>query len=132
MRGLDTNVLVRYIAQDDPHQSLAAERIVEDALAENESIYICVIVLCELVWVLRSAYRLTKLEIIPKLDEMLSTPQFLIQHDSLVRESLSLWRSGRGDFSDHLIGALNRAADCRETVSFDRALAGTEGFLVIR
>ena len=132
MIGLDTNILVRYIVQDDARQSAAAERVIEDALRDNEQLYICLVVLCEFVWVLSSGYDQAKPQIVAKLDEILSTPEFSIQQDPLVRAALRSWQHGRGDFSDYLIGELNRAADCRETVTFDRALANSEGFLVIR
>jgi predicted nucleic-acid-binding protein len=132
MRGLDTNVLTRYVVQDDVRQSAAAERVIEDAIHNNEQLYICVVVLCEFVWVLKSGYDQPKPKIIAKLDEILSIPEFSIQHDPLVRAALHSWQVGRADFADYLIGELNRAAHCRETVTFDRALMNSEGFLVVR
>jgi predicted nucleic-acid-binding protein len=132
MRGLDTNVLVRYLTQDDPRQSVAAGRVIEDAARNQELLHLSVIVLCELVWVLNTAYDQSKSQIVETMDQILATPSFSIEYDALVRAALRSWRSGKGDFSDHLIGEINRGAGCRDTVTFDRALRNTSGFSVTR
>jgi predicted nucleic-acid-binding protein len=61
----------------------------------------------------------------------LGTHQFSIEHDVLVRRAVRAWRSGKGDFSDHVIGEIGRQAGCRETLTFDRALRGVHGFPVV-
>jgi predicted nucleic-acid-binding protein len=132
MRGLDTNVLVRYIAADDPRQSAAAERIIEESLRNEEPLYLAAIVLCDLVWVLSRAYKQTKSQIIGHLELIVSTAHFSIEHDALVRAALRSWRHGKGDFSDHLTGEINRRAGCRDTVTFDRELRHSAGFHVVR
>ncbi|HTP30917.1 MAG TPA: type II toxin-antitoxin system VapC family toxin [Candidatus Acidoferrales bacterium] len=131
MRSLDTNVLLRYLAGDDARQSAAAERVIEEALRNEEKLYLTCIVLCELVWVLARLYRQGKPQIIGHLDQILGTAQFSIEHDALVRAAVRSWRSGKGDFSDHLIGLISRNAGCQDTVTFDRALRHTSGFSVI-
>jgi predicted nucleic-acid-binding protein len=131
MRGLDTNVLVRYLAADEPRQSAVAERVIEECLRNDEPLYLPVIVLCELVWVLTHLYRETKPQIIGHLDQILSAAQFSIENDALVRAALRSWRLGKGDFSDHLIGQISRQAGCRDTVTFDRDLRHVSGFSVI-
>ena len=56
MIGLDTNVLVRYITQDDPNQSVAATRLIEGQCTRESPGYICHIVLCEILWVLPNSW----------------------------------------------------------------------------
>jgi predicted nucleic-acid-binding protein len=131
MRGLDTNVLLRYLTADEPRQCAAAERVVEECRRNEEPLYLSAVVLCELVWVLSSLYRQTKPQIAGCIEQILSTAQFSIEHDSLVRVALRSWRSGKGDFSDHLIGEICRLAGCRDTVTFDRELRHVSGFSVI-
>ena len=131
MRGLDTNVLVRYLAADEPRQCAAAERVIEECLRNEEPLYLTVVVLCELVWVLTRLYRQTKPQIAGYIEQILGTAQFSIEHDALVRAALRSWRSGKGDFSDHLIGEIARHAGCRDTVTFDRGLRHVTGFSVI-
>jgi len=131
MRGLDTNVLVRYLAADEPRQSAAAERVIEECRRNEEPLYLTVVVLCELVWVLTRLYRQTKPQIAGHMEQIPGTAQFSIEHDALVRDALRSWRSGKGDFSDHLIGEISRHAGCRDTVTFDRDLRHVTGFSVI-
>jgi predicted nucleic-acid-binding protein len=132
MRGLDTNIVVRYLAADDPTQSPAAERVIEESIRNQEPLHLTVVVLCELVWVLSRLYRQTKTQIAGHLQQILATPQFMIEHDSLVRRALRVWRSGKGDFADHVIGEISRHTGCRDIVTFDRALRGVAGFTVLR
>ena len=68
MKGLDTNVLVRYLVQDDPEQGEIAASYIREIKASGETCFINNIVLCELAWVLRSAYKLSRDEIISTLD----------------------------------------------------------------
>ncbi len=131
MRSLDTNVLVRYLAADDPRQCAIAERVIEECLRNDEPLYLSAIVLCELVWVLSRLYHQTKPQIAGHLEQVLRTGQFSIEHDALVRRALRAWRAGKGDFSDHLIGEISRQAGCRDTVTFDRALRGVAGFSLL-
>jgi predicted nucleic-acid-binding protein len=89
------------------------------------------LVLCELVWVLSRLYRQTKPQIVGCLEQILNASQFTIEHDPLVRTALGRWRSGKGDFSDHVIGEIGLNAGCRDMVTLDRDLRHTAGFTVI-
>ena len=131
MRSLDTSVLVRYLAADDPVQCASAERFIESCLRDGEQLYLTAIVLCELVWVLRRIYRQTKPQITEHLEQILRTAQFSIENDSVVRRSLREWKAGKGEFSDHLIGEIGRLAGCSDTVTFHRDLRTLPGFTVL-
>ena len=131
MIGLDTNVLVRYLTQDDAAQAEKADAIIGSAVARGQRCVIDPVVLCELVWVLRDAYNTTKGEIVTTLDRMLATQQFEITDKDRIREALDAYRTGRADFADYLIGVANRHAGCAETVTFDRQLRGAAGFRVL-
>lgn len=122
MKGLDTNVLVRYLTQDDPGQSRRANALIERTLVKGERCYISVIVLCELVWVLRGAYQLDRETVATSLERMLQVSQFSIEDKDLVRAALEDYRRGPGDFSDYLIGRRNQRAGCHDTATFDRKL----------
>ena len=52
MIGLDTNVIVRYVVQDDPRQSAAATRLMEKTLSAENPGFVAVVTLCEVAWVL--------------------------------------------------------------------------------
>ena len=131
MIGLDTNVLVRYLTQDDEGQAGKADAVIGGAVARGERCVIGPVVLCELVWVLRDAYDTAKNEIVSTLDRILATQQFEITDKDRVREALEAYRAGRADFADYVIGASNQHAGCAETVTFDRQLRGAAGFRVL-
>ena len=79
MIGLDTNVLVRYIVQDDPEQSAAAERLIEGRCTAQAPGYVSVPVLVELVWVLTSAYDYENAAVIPVIRQLLRTAEFAVE-----------------------------------------------------
>src|SRR5262249_47430287 len=100
MKGLDTNILVRYLVQDDRKQAERASAYIRKTTADGESCFINLVVLCELVWVLESAYEYTKNEIADVLEKILITKQFEIEAKDLVRQAVQDYRQGRGDLAD--------------------------------
>jgi predicted nucleic-acid-binding protein len=130
MTGLDTNVLVRYLTEDDPVQSKRAADLIATATAKNERCFISAIVLCELAWVLRGAYRVSQADLLLTLDRILATTQSVIGDKDVVRRGLASCRAGSADFADYVIGALHLEAGCRKTVTFDRRLRGHAAFQV--
>lgn len=132
MRGVDTNVLVRFLTGDDPEQYQTAERLFVAAEEAGESLYLTVPVLCELVWTLRGRrYRHGGEAIVGVLDRLLATPTIEIQDRDAVQRALIDYEQGQGDFADYLIGHLARKAGCSETVTFDRRLEGSPLFDVL-
>lgn len=131
MTGLDTNVLVRYLTQDDPRQAREANALISGTLEKGERCFIAAVVLCELVWVLRGAYRLEKATVAMALDRILATAQFDIDDRDVVRRALEDYRTGRGDFADYVIGNHNRESGCPTTATFDRRLKGSALFRVL-
>ncbi len=122
MIGLDTNILARYLTQDDPAQSRRANAVIAEATRRGDRCAVNTIVLCELVWVLRDAYGVDRDTVVTTLEQILDTAQFVIEDRDLARRALTDYRHGPGDFSDYLIGWRNRRAGCSETATFDRAL----------
>jgi predicted nucleic-acid-binding protein len=131
VKGLDTNVLVRYLAQDDPKQSERADAFINTVVARRERCFISAVVLCELTWVLRYAYKVSKSDVLMTLERLLNTNQFEIGDRDHVRHALAAYRTGRADFADYLIGALAHDAGCDATATFDRRLRGDTAFQVL-
>jgi predicted nucleic-acid-binding protein len=129
LRGLDTNVLVRFVTGDDPAQTRRVDALFAAAAATGDRFFVSVIVLCELSWALRGApYGLDREQIAAVLGRILAADLFDIQDRSLVRRALVQYGAGRADFADYLLGQQSRAAGCADTVTFDRQLAGAPGF----
>lgn len=131
MVGLDTNVLVRYITQDDPRQAKMAEAAIEKAVAGGVKALLQPIVLCELVWVLESAYRYGKTEIVAVIEQVMRTVQFEIIEKDVVWKALEDFSEGSADFSDYLIGRAYEHAGAKTTLTFDRSLKGCHRFTLL-
>jgi predicted nucleic-acid-binding protein len=131
MIGLDTNILVRYLTQDDPGQSRKATSEIENGLSAGHMFFIADIVLCELVWVLETAYGFYHREIIPVLENILRTKQFQFENKDLLWKSLADYRTKKGDFADHLIGQAGHKAGCSVTLTFDTSLKNSPLFRIL-
>jgi predicted nucleic-acid-binding protein len=121
--GLDTNILVRYLTQDDPLQTPLANQIIDTVIADNDYCYLNVIVLVELVWVLTRAYRYPRLTVIDTLEKILLARHFAIEDKDSAWRALTLMKSSNADFSDCLISVKNQAGGCDETLTFDQKAA---------
>jgi len=116
--GLDTNVLVRYVMQDDPRQSPRATRLIE-ALTPDEPGFVPVVALVELVWVLSGSYALSRAQIATVLDTLLRSKELVVDRAEFVTQALHRFTGTGADFSDALIERIAAAAGCSTTVTFD-------------
>jgi predicted nucleic-acid-binding protein len=126
MKGLDTNVLVRYLVRDDPEQSRIAARYIEAGVC-----YINAIVLCELVWVLESAYRYPRNIVASTMEKILMTGDFEIEDRDTAWQALADYRGTKADFADCLIVRRNTVAGCEETGTFDKRVKGIRDFRLL-
>ena len=131
MTGLDTNLLVRYLTQDDPLQAETATRVIEEKAEQDSAFFISSVVICELIWVLESAYRYAQDQVVPVLEQLLRTRQFRFEDKDLLWQSLADYRMGKADFADYLIGRTGARAGCDRTFTFDRGLRDTPRFEVL-
>lgn len=123
MIGLDTNVLVRYIAQDDLVQSSQAEQFIEHECSPTSPGFIGLVTLVELIWVSETCYGASRQNVCALLSRILSTKQFVVQEADVVWQALRLFEIGQADFSDYLIERIAHANGCESTVTFDKIAA---------
>ena len=131
MRGLDTNVLVRYLVQDDARQGKKAAAFIESADRSGEALLIGNIVLCELAWVLSAAYGYSRTEIADVMAKVLQASSFRFESKDTVWAALDEFRSSGADFADCLIGRTHGALGCDGTATFDAALRRLQTFQVL-
>ena len=131
MKGLDTNLLVRYLVRDDPVQAAAARRFIFQNCTPQAPGFVNRIVVCELVWVLESRYKLERGQIVGALAELLEAEQLLFEDEEDLRAAVARYREG-ADLADSLLAAVNRRAGCDYTATFDRKAGRLEGFRVLR
>ena len=130
MIGLDTNVLVRYIMQDDPKQASKATRLIESLDGENPG-YITIVSVVELYWVLTSSYELTGEQVAQALEAILRTKQFLVERADQVMRALRVFGEGKADFADCLIERSASGAGCDRTMTFDVGASRNAGMTLI-
>ena len=132
MIALDTNVLVRYLVEDDAKQTAASVALINRAIADEETLFLSHVVVCETVWVLHVSYRVGRKEIAAVLRNLLRARHLSFNaSDQLVR-ALDAYEGGKGDFADYLTREHARAAECENVATFDRVLLRERGFVAVR
>ena len=137
MIGLDTNVLVRYLAQDDAAQSAKATRLIERELNERQPGFISLIVLVETCWVLKRLYGATPTELRETVNDLVDARQFSVERRPIVSRALTRLAKLAGstaataDIADALIAEIASDAGCERTMTFDKAAAKV-GMTLIR
>jgi predicted nucleic-acid-binding protein len=122
MIALDTNVLVRFLVEDDKQQSARAARLIQSASGRDESLFVSDIVLCELVWVLSVSYKTRRAEIAATLGRLVQAKQLAFADAERFRRATDAYAAGGGDFADYLIREHARDAGCSAVATFDRTL----------
>ncbi|MGZ2748071.1 PIN domain-containing protein [Burkholderia stagnalis] len=130
MIGLDTNVLVRYLVQDDPLQSKKATRLIESLTADHPG-YITQVALVEVVWVLARAYDAERDEIAQVVEALLRTKELVIESAETVWKALRLYAGSSADFSDCLIERTCHEMQCECTMTFDTKAAKVAGMRLV-
>ena len=130
MIGLDTNVLVRYVMQDDPKQSEKASRFIESLTPETPG-FVPLVALVELAWVLTSCYGLTREQVAQALDALLRAKEIVLERAEQVSQALRAFGSSSADFADCLIERIAAAAGCEKTMTFDTGAAKGAGMTLI-
>ena len=128
MIGLDTNILVRHLVQDDPVQSPKATEFIEQRLTERDPGFITTVVMAETAWVLERVYALADDEVAAAIERILQIEVLVVENESDIFTAMMAVREGRGSFADALIGAINAQAGCSRTVTFDRKALRLPGF----
>ncbi|MFV0278451.1 MAG: PIN domain-containing protein [Parahaliea sp.] len=132
MKGLDTNVLIRYLAQDDPKQSRIATRFIEAECTGEDPCFIGHITLCELAWVLQSSYRLSAAAALEVIEKLMWVEGFSIDDPAVVWRAINDAKGSNADFPDHLVSRIAEGAGCGATVTFDKKAAKWPGFELLK
>ena len=130
MIGLDTNILVRYIVQDDPHQTATAVAFMDSLTSQNQG-FVSLVTVAELCWVLNRTYKLSRIEFSGALQILLDSDELLIEGNDLVKEALRLFSKSKADFDDCLIERCSRAAGCTSIATFDKNAAKALGMQLL-
>lgn len=128
MIGVDTNVLVRFLVEDDEEQAAKVIALFEKAIADDSTLFISDIVLCETVWVLSSRYHFSRADIASVLQRLFEADHLSFTSTHQHVNALKAYAENKGDFADYLIREQCIAAGCSTVVTFDQALLKAPGY----
>jgi predicted nucleic-acid-binding protein len=131
MIGLDTNVLVRYIMQDDAKQSSKATKLLESLTVEEPG-FVPLVSVVELGWVLSSSYDLDREQVAQAFELLLRTKTVVIDRADEVMKALRVFKASSADFADCLIERTAASAGCNRTMTFDVGAAKSAGMTLIQ
>ena len=131
MIGLDTNVLVRYLMQDDAKQAAQATRLMESLTVESPG-FVSIVSVVELGWVLTSAYGLTRSQLEQALEGILRTKELVVDRADEILRALRVFRTAKADFADCLIERSAAGAGCEQTMTFDVSAAKGAGMTLVQ
>ena len=130
MIGLDTNIIVRYLMQDDAAQAAKAGALI-DTLTNDAPGFISTVTLVEVVWVLKRSYGLSRSDIAEVIDGLLLSRQLAFQDRAEALQAHAAYRSSKADYADCLIERLGHAAGCTATYTFDTIAAQQAGMTLL-
>lgn len=131
MKAVDTNVLVRFLVNDDPRQANAVRELFATAERERGTYWVPVLVVLETIWVLESAYGVSRDDLIATLNDLLLLPVLEFEHRAAVQHTLAGAARHANELPDLLIAETARLAGCDVTLTFERKAARAAGFEVI-
>jgi predicted nucleic-acid-binding protein len=131
MIGIDTNVLLRLIVEDDVKQARLAQKSMEKHCSEEEPGFINSIVLVEIVWVLERSYKYSRIDIVSALEAIFQVKELSVQSPNEAWEALHQYRNDEAGFADLYIGAINRSEKCITTLTFDKKAASSKSFQLV-
>jgi len=131
MIGIDTNVLVRYLAQDDAVQSPLASHLI-DGLTRDAPGFISQVTLIETVWVLARSYGMSRTNIANMVEMLLRACELIVEGEDIGYLALTTYRETNVDFSDAMIAHGGLLAGCKETLTFDKTATRAPGMTLLR
>jgi predicted nucleic-acid-binding protein len=129
--ALDTNVLVRFLVEDDAVQLDRARRLLQETVDSNSFCYVSDVVMCEMVWVLERSYKFRRTEIGEVLGRLMRTRNLAFSSSERLARALAAYDAGRGDFADYLIREHAQASGCEAVATFDSDLLEEPGFIAV-
>ena len=120
MKGIDTNILIRFLTGDDELQSKRVYNIFKKAESEKKEFFVPLLVILELIWVLESVYEIARTEILDSISELILMPILKFEHQSALQQFTHSAQDNRYDLSDILIANSAKAQGCETVITFDK------------
>ena len=120
MKGIDTNILIRFLVGDDKQQTKIVYNIFKKIESDKDELFVPLLVILELIWVLESVYEISKTEILDSISELLLMPILKFEHQSVLQQFTNAGQSNKYDLSDLLIAHSAKMQGCEKVITFDK------------
>jgi predicted nucleic-acid-binding protein len=131
MKGVDTNILVRFLVGDDEIQSKKVYELFKKIESKNDTLFVPLLVVLELIWVFESAYEISREEIIESISDMLLMPILKFEHQSAIQQFTHFAQSNNYDLSDLLIAYSAKEQGCASIFTFDKKASKSDLFEIM-
>ena len=128
MKGIDTNILIRFLTGDDELQAKIVYNICKKAESEKKELFVPLLVILELIWVLESVYEISRTEILDSISELILMPILKFEHQSALQQFTRSAQDNSYDLSDLLIANAAKAQGCETVITFDKKLSKSNLF----
>ena len=128
MKALDTNVLVRFLVQDDRRQAEIVYRVFREAEESKDTLFVPLLVVLEVFWMLESVYEIPRVDILDAIHELILMPILEFEAQPAILNAISQARKTRMDLSDLLIAHSARSSGCESVLTFDKRASDSELF----
>jgi len=132
MISFDTNILIRYVVQDDLHQYELARNLINDQFALGQKVIITLLAILEAEWVLRSAYKYSKPAILSTFSSLLLMDEVAIEEPGVLENALRLWKMRAVNFANCLILARGNGLGCAAMATFDIRASKLPGCVLLK
>ena len=120
MKGIDTNILIRFLVGDDKQQAEKVYNIFKKIEVDKKELFVPLLVILELIWVLESVYEISRTEILDTISDLLLMPILKFEHQSALQQFTHAGQGNKYDLSDLLIAYSAKAQGCETVLTFDK------------
>ncbi len=120
MKGIDTNILIRFLIGDDELQAKKVYKIFKKTESEKNELFVPLLVMLELIWVLESVYEIPRADILESISELLLMPILKFEQQSALQQFTHAAQGNKYDLSDLLISHSAKAQGCETVITFDK------------
>lgn len=120
MKGVDTNILVRFLVGDDKVQTEKVYAIFKKTETDRQKLFVPFIVVVELIWVLQSVYQITRSDIVDSINALLSMSILKVEQHLILQQWVVAAQTNKHDLADLLIAFCAKGQGCESVITFDK------------
>ncbi len=132
MRGIDTNILIRFLVGDDRLQAKKVYNIFKKTEANKKQLFVPLLVILELIWVLESVYEIARSDILAAINDLMLMPILKFERQSALQKITMAALDNKYDLADLLIAHAAQNQGCEVVITFDKKASGYTLFELVK